>query len=244
MFSIFIASTTASGWPASTLSPSPTFSETSRPGIGQMRNRERSGGIFSIMCVADAQCGGQDAHLWIAPRVVIRKPVRVWRDLHAKRLVSDIGIDHPVARRIFDRQSTGFAIDRTSSLIDKAHVDATFLVDLTASRIGGAARRPAARRSGARDPPRGGDEPGDGGTACAAVGSDAGAPWKPSGYSSAMKPVVSSPERKRGCCMIAETKSMLWPSPSISNRSSAAICLSAASSRVLPQVISLAIIGS
>ena len=74
--------------------------------------------------------------------------------------------------------------------------------------------------------------------------SGTGAPWKPSGYSSAMNPVVSSPERKRGCCMIALTKSTLWPSPSISNASNAAICLSAAASRVSPQVTSLAIIGS
>src|SRR3546814_2954454 len=45
MFSIFIASTVASGWHASTWSPSPKCSATSRPGIGQMQNLERSGGI-------------------------------------------------------------------------------------------------------------------------------------------------------------------------------------------------------
>jgi 2-aminobenzoate-CoA ligase len=67
---------------------------------------------------------------------------------------------------------------------------------------------------------------------------------KPSGYSSAMKPVVSSPERKRGCCMIALRKSTLWPSPSMRKASSASTCRSAASSRVGAQVISLAIIGS
>src|SRR3546814_12010946 len=38
------------------------------------------------------------------------------------------------------------------------------------------------------------------------------APVKPSGYSSAIKPVVSSPERKRGCCMIADRESILWRS--------------------------------
>ena len=42
-----------------------------------------------------------------------------------------------------------------------------------------------------------------------------GAPAKPSGYSSAMKPVVSAPARKRGCCISAERKSTLWPIPSI-----------------------------
>ena len=72
----------------------------------------------------------------------------------------------------------------------------------------------------------------------------AGAPWKPSGYSSAMKPVVSRPSRKRGCCISADTKSMLCPGPSISNRSSAAIWASIAASRVGPQVTSFAIIGS
>ena len=46
----------------------------------------------------------------------------------------------------------------------------------------------------------------------------AGAPSKPSGYSSAMKPVVRSPERKRGCCISAERKSTLWPMPSIDER--------------------------
>ena len=74
--------------------------------------------------------------------------------------------------------------------------------------------------------------------------SSAGAPWKPSGYSSAMKPVVSSPARKRGCCISAERKSTLWPMPSITNASSASIWRSIASSRVGAQVISLAIIGS
>ncbi len=49
----------------------------------------------------------------------------------------------------------------------------------------------------------------------------AGAPVKPSGYSSAMKPVVSSPARKRGCCISAERKSTLWPMPSIWKASSA-----------------------
>src|SRR4029450_10373089 len=49
MFSIFIASTTASGWPASTLSPSPTWSAVSSPGIGQIRYFDRSGGTFSLL---------------------------------------------------------------------------------------------------------------------------------------------------------------------------------------------------
>src|SRR5207237_367498 len=73
---------------------------------------------------------------------------------------------------------------------------------------------------------------------------EAGAPWKPSGYSSAMKPVVIAPSRKRGCCISAERKSTLWPIPSIRNPSSASICRSIAASRVGPVVTSLAIIGS
>ena len=66
-----------------------------------------------------------------------------------------------------------------------------------------------------------------------------GHPEAASGYSSAMKPVVSSPERKRGCCMIALRKSILCPSPLIRKLSSASICKSAASSRVGAQVIKL-----
>ena len=47
-----------------------------------------------------------------------------------------------------------------------------------------------------------------------------------------MKPVVSAPARKRGCCISAERKSTLWPMPSIWKASSASIWRSIASSRV------------
>ena len=100
-----------------------------------------------------------------------------------------------------------------------------------------------ADRAGARDRSRG--RPAPRSTARSAISSSsAGAPWKPSGYSSAMKPVVSSPARKRGCCISADRKSTLWPMPSIWKASSASIWRSIASSRVAPEVISLAIIGS
>ena len=47
MFSIFIASTTASTSPALTSCPSDTATETSRPGIGDSRNFDMSGGAFT-----------------------------------------------------------------------------------------------------------------------------------------------------------------------------------------------------
>jgi hypothetical protein len=73
IFSIFIASTTASGWPASTLSPSPTLSAVSRPGIGQIRYLERSGGTFSIMKrLSSATWAGSTSTTCEAPRVVSR----------------------------------------------------------------------------------------------------------------------------------------------------------------------------
>ena len=72
----------------------------------------------------------------------------------------------------------------------------------------------------------------------------AGAPSKPFGYSSAMKPVVMSPERKRGWSISADRKSRLLPMPSIWKPSSAPTCASIAASRVGAQLISLAIIGS
>jgi hypothetical protein len=73
--------------------------------------------------------------------------------------------------------------------------------------------------------------------------SSAGAPWKPSGYSSAMNPVVSSPARNRGCCISARGN----------RRCARALDLEPVErrdlqvrrrSRVGAQVISLAIIGS
>ena len=63
-FSIFIASITATGWPASTLSPTLTSSRVSSPGIGAISSRDRSGGTFSIMCRdSSATCGGSTCTL-------------------------------------------------------------------------------------------------------------------------------------------------------------------------------------
>ena len=45
--------------------------------------------------------------------------------------------------------------------------------------------------------------------------------WKPSGNSSAMKPVESLPARQRGCCISAERNGMLWRMPSMAKASSA-----------------------
>jgi hypothetical protein len=58
-----------------------------------------------------------------------------------------------------------------------------------------------------------------------------------------MKPVVISPERKRGCCISAERKSMIVADPVDLEPVERATCASIAFSRS-PQVTSLAIIGS
>ena len=68
--------------------------------------------------------------------------------------------------------------------------------------------------------------------------------WKPSLYSSAMKPVESLPARQRGCAISAVRNGMLWRMPSIAKASSASACASIAASRVFACVTSLAIIGS
>ena len=67
---------------------------------------------------------------------------------------------------------------------------------------------------------------------------------KPSGNSSAMKPVERLPERQRGCAIRAARNGMLWRMPSMAKASSASPCDSMASARVGAQVTSLAIIGS
>jgi hypothetical protein len=70
MFSIFIASMTATGWPGSTLSPTATSSFVSSPGIGARRSRDRSGAGFSIIYFErSATCGLSTCTLWLAPRV-------------------------------------------------------------------------------------------------------------------------------------------------------------------------------
>jgi hypothetical protein len=69
-------------------------------------------------------------------------------------------------------------------------------------------------------------------------------PSNPSGYSSAMKAVVISPETKRGWSITALRNGRLWPIPSTSKLSSATRIASSASPGPAPQVQSLAIIGS
>ena len=76
------------------------------------------------------------------------------------------------------------------------------------------------------------------------VSSLCGAPRKPSGYSSAMKAVVISPDWNRGCSMTADRNGRLCPIPSSSKLSSARCIVWIASARVGAQAQSLAIIGS
>ncbi len=79
MFSIFIASTTASGWPASTLSPSPTWRAVSRPGIGQSRYlRQIRRHLLDHVPAELGDMGGSTCTRWPAPRVV-RRQRRPWR---------------------------------------------------------------------------------------------------------------------------------------------------------------------
>ena len=54
MFSIFIACTTASSSPESTLSPASTASDCSRPGIGESRYLDMSGGLRSGIILASS----------------------------------------------------------------------------------------------------------------------------------------------------------------------------------------------
>ena len=64
MFSIFIASITASRSPARTAWPGATATSTSRPGIGDSRKRDRSGG--GLNGISALQLGGarrQHPHL-------------------------------------------------------------------------------------------------------------------------------------------------------------------------------------
>ncbi len=76
------------------------------------------------------------------------------------------------------------------------------------------------------------------------VGPGSATPRKPSGYSSAMKPVVIAPRTKRGWSITADRNGRLCPIPSTSNPSSAVRMPAIAASRVGAQVQSLAIIGS
>src|SRR6476659_1378930 len=58
IFSIFIASMTATGWPGSTLSPIATSSFVRSPGMGASNRRDRSGGGLSIIYFdRSATCG-------------------------------------------------------------------------------------------------------------------------------------------------------------------------------------------
>ena len=71
-----------------------------------------------------------------------------------------------------------------------------------------------------------------------------GAPRNPSGYSSAIKPVVRRPSRNRPLCMMAVRNCRLLAIPDNSKRSNAAAIASIASNRVAAWVDSLAIMGS
>ena len=67
---------------------------------------------------------------------------------------------------------------------------------------------------------------------------------KPSGNSSAMKAVERRPSRQRGCCIRAARNGMLCAMPSTTNRSSAVAIASIASPRLGAQLHSLASMGS
>ena len=71
-----------------------------------------------------------------------------------------------------------------------------------------------------------------------------GSRWKPSGNSSAMKPVDSRPSRQRGCCISVDRNGMLCRMPSMTKESSAVAWALIAASRSGAWVTSLAIIGS
>ena len=173
--------------------PPPTSSRTSSPGIGAIRNCDRSGGTFSIRCCANgATCAGSTRATWLAPRAVSLKPARVARDAAPSARSPSTSASTSRSPGVYSsaerRASSPSTVDRrrsrsTTSMVARRRSAPT-------QSAGGRSRLPSwpsIRRA------RSASAVAAKAATAASVrisSADAGAPWKPSGYSSAMKPVV------------------------------------------------------
>ena len=199
--------------------PPPRRAATSSPGIGQSRKRDRSGGIFSIMCCAQRRdMRGQDARTdasrraWSAPAgarardsdasASARRPLAVARSASpgvysSRTIAADRSPSTIACRRPSIDTSWSLPPIRTDPVAPAAASAPPSCPSIRRARSASAVAANAAIAASVaqqlvRRPARRGS---------------------PSGYSSAMNPVVSSPERKRGCCISAERKSILLPEP-------------------------------
>ena len=235
-FSIFIASTTASVSPALTSWPS-VDRDRDAPGpasgrAASCRCRAGSSPASAAPPSPRARCRRRPS-----PRrrdAASTKPLGTGRTCTAIGSPSIVPAPHRIAR--LPGRHERHARPGLPSGLDEVHRDAAAPRArrrarsrlARADRRGGARAsrrgRPSGRRCGAcarrargrwrRRPPR----------SFAPRSPSGGIGWKPSGYSSAMKPVESLPARQRGCCISADRNGMLWRMPSMTKASSASAC--------------------
>ena len=212
----------ASACPSKTSSPSATSMRTTRPGIGQSRNFEVSGGAFSGISAASSamprrQHGdragpprgarmrsppGDRLHLAApaarrrpraAPAALAGRPVRGHAHLApvreaARSLPRAVGVDrHRPGRAVCSVTTQSLPTLRSWLSIAPGDPRPPDLAHPVHRR-----RRAATRCS---------------------VSGGSSAPWKPSGYSSAMKPVVIAPSTKRGWSITADQERQVVADP-------------------------------
>ena len=223
-FSIFIASTTASVSPALTSCPSATAIDTTRPGIGQSSSFDVSGAHLhrhQPFELGGARQHGARGHRHALPGDA--KAVGDRPDLRGDRAPPTVPrqIRSPGRQSDDDRQRLA-AVDRQVDL----HRDGNHALDDGDREIVVADLAPPSRASARPNAAPAGRSAGRAGrgaavrprsrsTASTAFSSPSGTIGaKPSGYSSAMKPVDSRPSRQRGCCISAARNGMLCSMPS------------------------------